>query len=636
MKSAKLKDPLYQATYINPDFTPRRKQPEARPLPNAYAAYNEKTAHFNIEISRESKESIDTMLVFAGLFSAVISTLVSQTSNMLGPDRMQYTNTILLSVVDLLNRTNADAPIPRPTDESIENFGAALGVNILLFSSLFLSLLAALAAMLVKQWVQQFELGLGDSRQTHWKRARRRAQKYRAFRKSGLRGIVRWIPMLLHLALFSSFAGLSWWMYTLHRTLCIVSVSIAGIGLLLYMACALIPSFRPDSPFVWPVSTMFGWITFHTQRIVRTCYNSLSATMSSMPKRDAKPELIVVPSYVLTPETITPEHGDQHLPPKGELLDLFVLDELLRETDSYEDADAALDTLRLCYISGNIDHEALLKSAPLFLRHCAVLAETCWKTDHFEEETRAGYWARSRRLCRFIEWLYYQLSTEERRTVGPWPKADFAWAVFEESMEIQSRNLEDDEIFEDIVLSSSVIAKLRHVTLKEGEQCSNCWGRIKPSRQTLCDQLRLHSFIQDPDPDLDRSLLKKRNLISAIIISDYDCLINYCHFTSTQEYEDVVDYHSVNRCSLIESAVDPDTCNYESLRLIQAKLRGQLENDDPRLSFFKRVDAWIKQGRSRDPNEFIDKLDQVESQSRQQSRQITPPLRSVRIIKSSQ
>jgi hypothetical protein len=39
---------------------------------------------------------------------------------------------------------------------------SAIGINTLFFSSLVLSLLTALAAILIKQWARQYRMGLGD------------------------------------------------------------------------------------------------------------------------------------------------------------------------------------------------------------------------------------------------------------------------------------------------------------------------------------------------------------------------------------------------------------------------------------------------------------------------------------------
>ncbi|KDQ54029.1 hypothetical protein JAAARDRAFT_95935, partial [Jaapia argillacea MUCL 33604] len=101
--------------------------------------------------------SLDCLLIFASLFSAVVTAFVTQSSNLLQPDYGQ--TTALLSAHILAALTNGGntsfmAAVPPP--EQILSFQApafAEAVNLLWFAALGLSLASVMVAMLAKQWL---------------------------------------------------------------------------------------------------------------------------------------------------------------------------------------------------------------------------------------------------------------------------------------------------------------------------------------------------------------------------------------------------------------------------------------------------------------------------------------------------
>ncbi|KAI0758425.1 hypothetical protein BC629DRAFT_1116949 [Irpex lacteus] len=129
--------------------------------PTGWSAMAREVRDFDEDKVRDCKEDMDTLLVFAGLFSAVLSAFLVAAYPALQPDM----STMILYSLDRiatqtagynmsggnLVATSSLPPIPppfRPADSNIR-------VNILWFASLIISLMTASFGMLVKQWLRE-------------------------------------------------------------------------------------------------------------------------------------------------------------------------------------------------------------------------------------------------------------------------------------------------------------------------------------------------------------------------------------------------------------------------------------------------------------------------------------------------
>lgn len=98
--------------------------------------------------------SLDVLLIFAALFSAINTTFISITMPKLSPDPSDETNNLLrLPVMKADNNTltSADLLPPFAADSN------SVTVNCVLYASLTCSLLAAVGAMMAKEWLQSFD-----------------------------------------------------------------------------------------------------------------------------------------------------------------------------------------------------------------------------------------------------------------------------------------------------------------------------------------------------------------------------------------------------------------------------------------------------------------------------------------------
>ncbi|KAA1470890.1 hypothetical protein DENSPDRAFT_858620 [Dentipellis sp. KUC8613] len=157
------------------------------------------------------KDTVDVLLVFAGLFSAVVTTLVVQSSQSLQPDYSQVSAMLLTELVGL-QRAMADGVSANTVAASAQNatsgFTAARTdqwVNRLWFISLTFSLATALISVLVKQWLQYYVSPISG---TSKKKAHIRHFRFSGLEKWHVSGIVGCLPIFMHIALLLFLIGL--------------------------------------------------------------------------------------------------------------------------------------------------------------------------------------------------------------------------------------------------------------------------------------------------------------------------------------------------------------------------------------------------------------------------------------------
>ncbi|KIY63000.1 hypothetical protein CYLTODRAFT_360665, partial [Cylindrobasidium torrendii FP15055 ss-10] len=198
------KSPVYDYTKKYP---PDKRYEELHDDARVWLMYNDEAAIFDSEMVGEAADSLDILLVFAGLFAGVLSTFVAQTSQSLSPDNSAIAVSLLVELVAVQRAAL--------TGDSLSDIAAAnitpaieqtsVWVNALWFTSLALSLASALLAVLSKQWLRQYVSFISG---TPRERALIRQFRYDGMEKWAVRTIVGLLPTFLHLALGLFLAGL--------------------------------------------------------------------------------------------------------------------------------------------------------------------------------------------------------------------------------------------------------------------------------------------------------------------------------------------------------------------------------------------------------------------------------------------
>ncbi|TFK68281.1 hypothetical protein BDN72DRAFT_752917, partial [Pluteus cervinus] len=195
---------------------------------------------YDDEMCRAWKDEIDKLLIFASLFSAVVTAFTAESYQWLQDSTDSNTN-LLAQLVQLqminANLSSSDegvVPIPpfRPTASSVR-------INMAWFLSLTLSLGTVLVGVLCLQWLREFQ------RRTAGPLQHRLARRQMAF--DGLDAwkvpeIVSSLSLVLELALILFFVGLFDLLWTLHHTVALAVVIPIAILMLFVIITTTIPA----------------------------------------------------------------------------------------------------------------------------------------------------------------------------------------------------------------------------------------------------------------------------------------------------------------------------------------------------------------------------------------------------------
>ncbi|KAI0820960.1 hypothetical protein BC629DRAFT_412679 [Irpex lacteus] len=201
---------------------------------------------------RSCKEDIDTLLVFAGLFSAVLSAFLVAAYPSLQIDRMDtvvYTLQLIASqtagynIVGNAITSSNTPPSPPPPFKAAQN---DIRVNVLWFASLIISLVTASFAMLVKQWLREFLSVDVPSPQARL--------RLRNFRQPQIEvwlvyEIAASLPLLLQLSLGLFFIGLCYFTAAIHTSIRYTTLPLVVGWALFFFTAATLPVFFPLCPY---------------------------------------------------------------------------------------------------------------------------------------------------------------------------------------------------------------------------------------------------------------------------------------------------------------------------------------------------------------------------------------------------
>ncbi|KAJ7936869.1 hypothetical protein B0H13DRAFT_2649297 [Mycena leptocephala] len=173
---------------------------------------------YDKEFQQKYSTDLDTALIFSGLFSAVSSAFIIEIEPQLA------SNHRLIIVV----------------------------VQSMLYISLFTTLLAALLAVLGKQWIMYY-LASGD-RGTIEERGLERQRKLEGLVKWKFDAVLQMFPLLLQLSLLLFASSLSVYLWTINHAIAIIVMVLTGFGLGSYLFLLVSAMRFPDCPFQSPLA----------------------------------------------------------------------------------------------------------------------------------------------------------------------------------------------------------------------------------------------------------------------------------------------------------------------------------------------------------------------------------------------
>ncbi|KAI0028191.1 hypothetical protein K488DRAFT_12581, partial [Vararia minispora EC-137] len=191
------------------------------------------------------KGDMDGILIFAGLFSAVITAFTAVSYQWLQPDNSAVTAFALL-VANGMNTSTFPCPNDDPNRPCLAintnpNEPFPLVVNACWLLSLVFSLSCALAATLIQQWARTYIHSTQDESTPH-ARARRRTYTLRGARKFRIQTVVEGVPMLLHTSLVLFLSGLIVFLWQANSVLAIVVLICVVLFIIVYLTLTILPA----------------------------------------------------------------------------------------------------------------------------------------------------------------------------------------------------------------------------------------------------------------------------------------------------------------------------------------------------------------------------------------------------------
>ncbi|KAK0469874.1 uncharacterized protein EV420DRAFT_1249732, partial [Desarmillaria tabescens] len=185
---------------------------EMGPFARIWRIFLDECTRFDSDMVDDWRDRLDVLLVFAGLFSAVVSTFVVQTSQNLQANYGQVSASFLFELINIQRAIANGVPvndIPRSEFSPSTVFTPSVldsWVNWLFFTSLSLSLSTASVAVLTKQWIHHYvSVPSGTPRD----RSRIRHFRYIGLQNWHVPVIIGLLPVLMHASLGLFLLGLT-------------------------------------------------------------------------------------------------------------------------------------------------------------------------------------------------------------------------------------------------------------------------------------------------------------------------------------------------------------------------------------------------------------------------------------------
>ncbi|KAG8708895.1 hypothetical protein FRC09_000978 [Ceratobasidium sp. 395] len=226
--------------------------------------YLEEADEYDQELVKGRHASLDMLLLFAALFSAILTAFLIESKDLLQQDPADVSVALLLAIAQSQYRMEQgasaalNATASAPTIPNFTPSMTARWINGIWFTSLGLSLSAALVAMLGKEWLTAFLASRP-----------RPAHAHALLRQSRLEGLEHWwalhiialLPSLLHASLLLFAIGLVLYLSTLDLVVAMVIASIIGVTSLFYIVTAILGAIYDFCPFVTELSKYVQGIT---------------------------------------------------------------------------------------------------------------------------------------------------------------------------------------------------------------------------------------------------------------------------------------------------------------------------------------------------------------------------------------
>ncbi|KAF8649582.1 hypothetical protein AX16_005673 [Volvariella volvacea WC 439] len=281
----------------DPNFDPERAQGKAAALGSAQRGSSDDSKGFNTsdkfwgiyveeaekvdrDLVEEWTETADSILIFSGLFSAVVTSFIIESYKNLQPDPEDRLADIMITISAQLAASSdgsGNVPAYSPIDhDHFEPRSINVWMNGLWLSSLTFSLITAVFATLLREWARAYRQSIAHH-QIPYKRGTIRAYLFAGLEKWKMAEVIDLVPALIHITLILFLAGLTLFLWDLNESLAIMVLVITGGSSVAYGLFSIGTLAFYDFPYHTPLSQ---WML----RVVSYILSLFSAKWSLMSK----------------------------------------------------------------------------------------------------------------------------------------------------------------------------------------------------------------------------------------------------------------------------------------------------------------------------------------------------------------
>ncbi|KAK6981169.1 hypothetical protein R3P38DRAFT_3115393 [Favolaschia claudopus] len=274
-----------------------------------WSVYVSEAEKYDKALVQSWKSDMEGLLIFAGLFSAILTAFLIESYKTLTPDSdddmVLLLGQISAQLSGIANGSTVDLPAREPREPFVPP-ASSLVCNLLWFISLGLSLSCALTATLVEQWARDF-IYKTEMRSSPITRARIFSYLYYGLKRFNMHAVVEVIPLLLHLSLLFFFAGLIAFLVPVNRGVMILSVLLLTTLLAGYATFSVFPVLAYDSPYHTPLSGIV-WRSVQVFNELRNAARTGGHFSSIPPDRDS-----MVQNMIKVAVCVSKERSDRDL-----------------------------------------------------------------------------------------------------------------------------------------------------------------------------------------------------------------------------------------------------------------------------------------------------------------------------------
>ncbi|KAJ7613613.1 hypothetical protein DFH06DRAFT_1370364 [Mycena polygramma] len=221
-----------------------------------WAVYVSEAEKYDRALVESWKSDMEGLLIFAALFSSILTAFIIESYQSLNPDSGDLTVHLLAQISQQLavSANGSTFTVPPPT--SFSPNASAIICNALWFTSLGFSLACALIATFVQQWARDF-LHKTDMRSAPVLRARIFSYLYYGLKRFQMHTVVEIIPLLLHGSLILFFCGLVAFLIPVNLAMTVIAATVLGIVAAVYCTLTILPLRYLDCPYRTPLSGAF-------------------------------------------------------------------------------------------------------------------------------------------------------------------------------------------------------------------------------------------------------------------------------------------------------------------------------------------------------------------------------------------